>query len=102
MVDNPILGFAQLIELVSALVIVWSVLRACVAAVQSSDTKARLLVADGVLAALSFITAATLLKTAALHSWHQIGMFAFILVFRTLLKKVFAWEHGQLASVSKQ
>lgn len=54
--------------------------------------RARGIVTDGVLAALSFSLAATLLKTIALEDWGQIRMFAFVLVFRTVLKRVFQWE----------
>ncbi len=54
--------------------------------------RARRLITDGVLAALSFSVAATLLKTIGLEDWTQIRMFAFVLGFRTLLKQVFAWE----------
>ena len=52
----------------------------------------RQIMTDGVLAALSFSVAATLLKTIALENWEQIRTFAFVLVFRTLLKRVFQWE----------
>ena len=54
--------------------------------------RARRMITDGVLAALSFSVAATLLKTIALEDWAQIRMFAFVLVFRTVLKRVFQWE----------
>lgn len=54
--------------------------------------RARRAITDGVLAALGFSVAATLLKTIALEDWTQIRMFAFVLVFRTLLKRVFQWE----------
>lgn len=90
-----IVSLARLIEVAGSLVIVWHVAKACVKAVgPQGSVQARLLVADGVLAALGFMVAATLLKTMALRNWHQIGMFAFVLAFRTLLKHVFAWERS--------
>ena len=92
-----ILGAARLIEVAGSLIITWQVAQGCLAAVRPGGAvAARLMVADGVLAALGFMGAATLLKTLALRSWHEIGMFAFVLVFRTLLKHVFAWERRQL------
>ncbi len=54
--------------------------------------RARHVITDGVLAGLSFSVAATLLKTIALEDWTQIRMLAFVLVFRTLLKRLFQWE----------
>ena len=56
----------------------------------------RLLVADGVIAALGYKTAATLLKTIELQSWSAIGMFAAILTLRTLVKRVLVWEEARL------
>ena len=90
---DVVLGMAQLIELAGAIAIAWHVALACVAALRPNGyVRARMVVADGVLTALSFMVAGTLLKTMALRSWHQIGMFAFVLAFRTLLKQVFVWE----------
>jgi hypothetical protein len=50
--------------------------------------------AGGVLAALGFMIAAALLKTIALHNGPQIGMFAFVVALRTLMKRVFAREQA--------
>ena len=82
-----------LIELLAASVVTWHVLRALalIATTRSSD-QARLVIAEGVLAALSFSVAGTLRKTIALGSWTEIRMFAFVLALRTLLKRVFQWE----------
>lgn len=55
-------------------------------------TRAKRLVGEGALNALSFIVSATLLKTLFLTSWSQIGLFACILLLRTLLKRVFQAE----------
>jgi uncharacterized membrane protein len=50
------------------------------------------LIADGVITALGFSVGAALLKTIGLGTWHQIGMFGFILGFRIAMKWVFAAE----------
>ncbi|WP_216320719.1 DUF1622 domain-containing protein [Deinococcus aestuarii] len=57
---------------------------------------ARLLIADGVIASLSFKVAATLLKILEVQTWNQIGLFAATLALRTLLKRFFTWERRQL------
>ncbi len=59
---------------------------------RSGSDRARKVIADGVLAALSFSVAGTLLKTIGLNDWQQIRLFVFVLVLRTLLKRVFQWE----------
>ena len=58
--------------------------------------RARLLVADGIIAALGFKTAATLLKTIELQTWNAIGAFATILTLRTVVKQVLVWEVSRL------
>jgi uncharacterized membrane protein len=87
----------NLIELLAATVVTfhaaWAVARILTG--HGSDD-ARLLIARGVLAALSFSVAGTLLKTIALQTWPQIRMFAFVLVLRTLLKRVFQWEQTKI------
>ena len=89
---------ATLIELAAAIVVAahagWALVLIARArwVVETAALPARRVLTDGVLAALSFSMAATLLKTIALASWGQIRMFAFVLVFRTLLKQVFRWE----------
>ena len=87
-----------LIELLAAIVVgfhvLWAVARILTG--HGSDD-ARLLIARGVLAALSFSVAGTLLKTIALQSWPQIRIFAFVLVLRTLLKQIFQWEQTMIA-----
>ena len=62
---------------------------------QGSDA-ARLLIAKGVLSALGFSVAGSLLKIIALETWAQIRLFAFVFVLRTLLKRVFAWEENRI------
>ena len=86
-----------LIELAAATVVFFHASWAIGVLVRSHDSdRARLIIADGVLAALSFSVAGTLLKTIGLESWEQIRMFAFVLLLRTLLKRVFRWEQRTL------
>jgi hypothetical protein len=58
--------------------------------------RARLLVAEGVIGGLGIMTAATLLRTIEIRTWHQILMFTLILSLRILLKKLFVWEKQRL------
>ena len=86
-----------LTELVAAFVVVFHAGWAVGVLVRSHDSdQARLIIGDGVLAALSFSVAGTLLKTIGLESWEQIRIFAFVLALRTLLKQVFQWEQRTL------
>lgn len=48
---------------------------------------ARLVVADSIVAALGFKTAATLLKTIELRSWDAILMFVVVFALRILIKR---------------
>src|SRR6266849_5033508 len=57
---------------------------------------ARLRAADGVIAGLGLLTAATLLKMIELRTWTQIALFAVTLGLRTLLKRLFIWERRQI------
>ena len=61
-----------------------------------SIPRARLIAADGVIAGLGLITAASLLRTIELHTWNQIALFTVILTLRTLLKRLFAWERDRI------
>ena len=87
---------AVLIDAASAAVVAFFAMRALVASAQRDADRARLLMADGVITALGFSVAAALLKTIGLGTWHQIGMFGFVLGFRTAMKSVFAAERGML------
>ncbi len=58
--------------------------------------RGRLVVADGVVSALGYKTAATLLKTLELQSWSAVGLFAAILALRTLIKRFLVWEELRL------
>lgn len=99
-----IVPVAQLIEALGGAYLLWYVLRAFWTLTVRTPgsgtdqrlTAARLLIAEGVLTALNFKVAATLLKTLELHTWPQIGMFAAIFALRTLLKRFFIWERDRL------
>ena len=95
--QQMVLMGGSMIELLAAIVIVYHVLWAIAAIVrrQGSDV-ARIRIAQGVLAALGFSVAGTLLKTIALQTWPQIRLFTFIFVLRTLLKRVFLWEENSI------
>ncbi len=86
-----------LIQLAGALVVSYHAAYAfiCILRRQGSD-KARLIIAEGVLAALGFMVAGTLLSALALQSWPQIRNFAAILTMRTLLKRVFSSERTKI------
>lgn len=92
---------AALIQFGGSLVVAFAVLRglALIAAGRGTPAairRGRLAVADGVLSALGFETAATLLKTVALQSWTAIGLFAAVLALRTLIKRALLWEEARL------
>jgi uncharacterized membrane protein len=89
--------WAAIIEFIGALFIIGYLLAALILLLQRRDIRrARLLVADGIIYALSFKVAGSLLKTISLHTWQQIWMFAAILALRTVLKQVFMWERTEL------
>ena len=94
---------AQLIEFGGALIVAAGVVRAVLAlfAGQGID-RARLLVIAGVIGALGFKTAATLLKALQLGSWRAIGAFAAIFTLRTVIKRLFLWERSRLAAPDLQ
>jgi hypothetical protein len=77
------------VHLASALLILWR--SRCL-------PLARLHAADGVLAGLGLLTAATLLRTIELRTWSQIGLFAIILSLRIGLKRFFAWERSRIVA----
>jgi len=88
-------GFA--LQLVGATVITAFAAAALVSlSLDHGVLRARLLVADGVIGGLGVMTAATLLRTIGLRTWHQILMFTLILSVRILLKKLFVWEKQRL------
>jgi hypothetical protein len=85
------------LQLLSALVITGFIAAAMVSlGLGRGVLRARLLVAEGVIGGLGVMTAATLLRTIGLGTWHQILMFTLILSLRILLKKLFVWEKRRL------
>ena len=94
-----IVAAGSLVDFMAAVVIVYHVLWSIFAISQRKGSDvARLRIAQGVLSALGFSVAGTLLKIIALQTWPQIRLFAFVFVLRTMLKKVFAWEESRIRS----
>ena len=74
---------AVLIEAAGSALLAGFVAAACGVLLRGgAPERARLLVAEGAVLALSFMTGATLLKTFDLPSWDRIAAFAAILAFR--------------------
>jgi hypothetical protein len=100
MSSNQLLDFSWwglALQLASAVVITGFVAVALISlSLGGGVIRARLLVAEGVIGGLSVLTAATLLRTIGLRTWHQILMFTLILFLRILLKKLFVWEKQRL------
>ena len=85
------------LQLVGAVVIAgFTAAALCSLSLGRGVMRARLLVAEGVIGGLGVMTAATLLRTIGLRTWHQILMFTLILSLRILLKKLFVWEKQRL------
>lgn len=84
------------IQLLAAGVIVLHIVWASIKLREGIDA-ARAVVADGVVAALGFVLAATLLNVIGLQTWVEIRTFATVLLLRTLLKKVFVKERAMVA-----
>ena len=90
-------GLALLAEWIGALAVIGYVVAALVQLVRRrSLARARLLVAEGAVAGLSFKTAAALLKTIGLNSWGDILAFTAVLTLRIVLKHLFTWEEKNL------
>lgn len=92
--------WAAIIQLLGSLAIAGYVIAAIFSLVIRCNLyQARLIVAEGVLTSLSFMVAATLLKTINLQTWGQILVFSVILSLRIFLKKLFAWEKMQILTI---
>jgi hypothetical protein len=87
---------AAIIDAASAAIIAFFAMMALLATARRQADHARLLMANGVITALGFSVAGALLKAIGLGTWRQIGMFAFVLAFRTAMKHVFAAERRML------
>ena len=93
MIVRWIIGGGMLIQLAGAIMVAFYAARALIAILRREGSdQARRLIAEGVLAALGFMAAGTLLSTLVLQTWEQIRIFAVVLSLRTLLKHVFASE----------
>lgn len=96
-----IAGAALVIEAAGSALLLGYVLAALLALVRQHGLEhCRLLLADGAVVSLGFKTAASLLKTLELNTWHQIGAFVAVLMLRTILKRAFAAEKASLENPS--
>lgn len=86
------LAGAAVIELLAAVVIVVHAIQAILSIRKGGSDAARGILAQGVLAALGFSLAATLLKVIGLQQWVQIRTFTVVFVLRIVLKQVFLRE----------
>jgi uncharacterized membrane protein len=59
---------------------------------QDTPTLAQRTAANGIILALDFKLAATILKTLLLTGWQQIGLFVVVLVIRTIVKRQMEWS----------
>lgn len=101
LIDQWIRALAALIEFGGSLLVVFGYVRGALELVRARGSHhgivaARLAVADGVVAALGFKTAATLLKTIELRSWNAILIFVAVFAIRTFVKQALAYEKTSL------
>ncbi len=101
--DGLVAAAAVLIEFGGSLMVVWGSLRGLHALATTRGThagivRARLLVAEGAIAALGYKTAAALLKTIELRTWRAILTFTAILALRTVIKRALLREEDRLRS----
>ena len=99
--DHAILTLALLIEFGGGLLVVAGCARGLFRLVAGAGGRegivaARLAVADGIVAALGFKMAASLLKTIELRSWDAILMFLAVFALRTFVKRALVREEAQL------
>jgi uncharacterized membrane protein len=101
LLDHWINILATLIEFGGALLVVFGCARGLLQLAvglgsRDSIVAARLIVADGIVAALGFKTAATLLKTIELRSWNAILMFVAVFALRIFVKQALIREEAGL------
>ncbi|RYE94067.1 MAG: DUF1622 domain-containing protein [Oxalobacteraceae bacterium] len=94
-------ALAVLIEFGGGLLVVFGCVRGALELTRARGSHhgivaARLAVADGIVAALGFKTAATLLKTIELRSWNAILIFVAVFAIRTFVKQALAYEETSL------
>ena len=98
MPQSLIAGVALAIEAAGSALLLGYLLAALFALIRQHGLElCRLLLADSAVSSLGFKTAASLLKTLELNTWHQIGAFFAILTLRTILKRAFSAEQAFLA-----
>jgi uncharacterized membrane protein len=86
--------FCFAIDTTSAFVIVGYCTVAFITALRSGrTTEAHGIVARGAILGMSIKLVGTALKTVELQTWNQIGLFAVIMLLRTILKKFFELEN---------
>lgn len=90
------LGVAVIDFAGAVIVMVYCVVAIGVVLRERDPAKARHLVAMGAISGLTFKLAATLLHTLVVTSWSQVGMLAFVVGLKTVLKWTFARERGRL------
>lgn len=93
------------IEVLGSLAVMFYVIQAwglLLVSPSANRAAARVRIAEGAINGLSFKLAATLLKAIHLHDWQHIGMLAVMILLRTLLKKLFAWERLHLLRQSPE
>lgn len=87
-------AFCFVTDTASALVIVGYCAVAFVQAIRfQRATEAHSIIARGAILGMSIKVVGTCLKAIELQTWNQIGLFAVILVLRTILKRIFVLEN---------
>lgn len=99
LLDHWINTLATLIEFGGGLLVVFGCARGLLhlavgLGARDSIVAARLIVADGLVTALGFKTAATLLKTIELRSWATILMFVAVFALRAFVKQALVREEA--------
>lgn len=96
---------AQLVELAGSAVIALFVAAALITLIAERGigiTQSRILIAQGVVWALNLKAGAALLKSLVIQSWSQLAFLAAILIIRTVVKNVFAYEAVRLERREKR
>jgi uncharacterized membrane protein len=89
------------IDFIGAVVVGWAAVRSARLLVSRGHLHhARMVLSDGAVAALNFVVAGTILKTLALRTWNELGMFAAVLALRTVVKRVFSEELQRIPNAS--
>jgi uncharacterized membrane protein len=85
------------IEFVGALTILaYALLAFSAILAREGVSRAKMIIAEGALAGLSFKVAASLLKLLKLSSWNSIGLFAVIFCLRSFIKFELNWQRRRI------